>query len=128
MLAPNRVGTRETRRDSMEQAFPATISFIIDSIHRHTQPSPNETRTKHDYSDPQNHRRSPVDNKIECLTEDRCCTAGVRYLLGTIDDLYREVSEEVKDAVSHVADPGRFTVKERGIHVLKTPHASLRGS
>lgn len=128
MLCPcNRIGTRKPRRDSLEQACPATISFGRDSILRHTQPSPNETKTKLDYTDPSNHKRSPLDNSIECANTDKCRTEAVHYMLGTQEDLYGQVSAELASAVRSRVTSTWFAVGMHGIHVVKSATPEFGG-
>lgn len=75
------------------------MAWIEARIEFHTQPSPSDSKTKHDHA-PGNHTRSTADSSWICkYPDERCKTEPVRYLIGTKNQLYTVIMEEMKDAV-----------------------------
>lgn len=91
---------RVLRSDRLEVRYPKALDRLFVSIIERTQPSPCETRTKHDYSSPGNHTRSEVDNSIVCMKSGRCVTEGVRYMRGTKLDLFNCCVGDLQPLVS----------------------------
>ena len=74
------------------------MARVAQSIEDHTQPSPCETKTRHDYASG-NHGRSEIDNSIVCKDSALCETAGIRYMMGTIQQIFDAVMKELALAV-----------------------------
>lgn len=76
-----RIGDRRLREDRSAVKCPLALSWIVDRIIFHTQPSPCKVKTNHDHA-AGNHTRSEKDNSLVCVYPDKCPTESVRYFDG----------------------------------------------
>lgn len=96
----NRHGERKKRKDYLEDTIPLALAHIAQSIMRRTQPSPCAVKTKHDFVTRGQYHRSAVDNSLVCKQPDLCRTEGVRYMMGTQQDLFVGCMAGLESAVS----------------------------
>lgn len=89
---------RLKREDCLDNTAPLAMALIRESIIRHTQPSPCQSVTDHDFT-PGNHSRSCADNSLVCNYPERCITESVRYIIGTRLDLFRACLHDLAMAV-----------------------------
>lgn len=73
---------------------------VEQSILERTQPSPNLTKTNHDYRQRGDHIRSDADNSLVCVHPEKCETHGVHYMTGTQQHLYHQCMDDLQAAVS----------------------------
>ncbi|CAN0309219.1 unnamed protein product [Ectocarpus sp. 6 AP-2014] len=90
-------GKRKQRSDNLEDLYPFAMARVRESIEERTQPSPCETKTKHDRAKG-NHIRSDADNSLVCVRPELCQTHGISYMMGTQLQLYNSCMEDLQAA------------------------------
>ncbi|CAM9827844.1 unnamed protein product [Ectocarpus fasciculatus] len=90
-------GKRKQRSDNLEDLCPFAMARVRESIEERTQPSPCETKTKHDRAKG-NHIRSDADNSLVCVRPELCQTHGLSYMMGTQLQLYNSCMEDLQAA------------------------------
>ncbi|CAM9563467.1 unnamed protein product [Ectocarpus sp. 4 AP-2014] len=91
------IGDRRLREDRLTVKCPLALSWIVDRIIFHTQPSPCKVKTNHAHA-AGNHTRSEKDNSLVCVYPDKCPTESVRYLMGTKLQLFHTVMRDLQQA------------------------------
>lgn len=74
-------------------------SRVEQSISERTQPSPNLTKTNHDYRQRGDHVRSDADNSLVCVHPEKCETHVVNFMTGSRNHLYHQCMDDLQAAV-----------------------------
>ncbi|CAN0315176.1 unnamed protein product [Ectocarpus sp. 6 AP-2014] len=93
-------GKRKMRSDNLQEKYPMACCRVEQSILERTQPSPNVTKTNHDYRQRGDHIRSDADNSLVCVHPEKCETHGVHYMTGTQQHLYHQCMDDLQAAFS----------------------------
>ncbi|CBJ33599.1 conserved unknown protein [Ectocarpus siliculosus] len=93
-------GKRKMRSDNLQEKYPMACCRVEQSILERTQPSPNLTKTNHDYRQRGDHIRSDADNSLVCVHPEKCETHRVHYMTGTQQHLYHQCMDDLQVAFS----------------------------
>ncbi|CAM9649643.1 unnamed protein product [Ectocarpus sp. 13 AM-2016] len=91
-------GKRKERSDNLQDKYLMACSRVEQSIAERTQPSPNLTKTNHDYRQRGYHIRPDADNSLVCVHPEKCGTHPVYYMTGTRDHLFRQCMDDLQAA------------------------------
>ncbi|CAM9567752.1 unnamed protein product [Ectocarpus sp. 12 AP-2014] len=91
-------GKRMERSDNLQGKYPMACSRVEQSIAERTQPSPNLTKTNHEYRQRGDHIRSDADKSLVCVHPEKCEAHPVYYMTGTRDHLFRQCMDDPQAA------------------------------